>query len=92
METIDTFTLEKKRKPGRALFDAMNFREQGKTGDPLWIWSGDTLMDLTRFQALKMTLKRIEDDHYLFIEAGGFSTRKPPGWKPPYYVMQKTTQ
>jgi hypothetical protein len=32
-------------------------------------------------QALKRRLKTIGDSDYLFIEAGGFSTRNRPGWK-----------
>ena len=31
----------------------------GRTGDPTWAWSDDTLMDLNRYQALKMQVKEI---------------------------------
>ncbi|MGB2820063.1 MAG: hypothetical protein WBF17_03720, partial [Phycisphaerae bacterium] len=57
----------------------------------LWIWSGDTLMDLERNQALKMTVKTVGGSDYLFIEAGGFSARNPKGWQPPLYVMKRQT-
>jgi hypothetical protein len=60
--------------------------------DTLWIWSGDILMDLGRYQALKMTVKEIDRSDYLFIEAGGFSTRNLVGWKPPWYVMKRATE
>jgi|688.fasta_scaffold212492_3 hypothetical protein len=48
-------------------------------------WSGDTLLDLARLEALKMTVK----DDYLFIEAGGFSAKNPLGWKSPLVVMKR---
>ena len=67
----------------------MTFEDGGRTGVPFWIWSGDRLMDLTRYQALKMKLKAIGAEDYLFIEAGGFSTRNKPGWKPSWYVMKR---
>jgi len=46
-------------------------------------------MDLGRYQALKMMLKKIDGSDYLFIEAGGFSTNNPVGWQPPLYVMKR---
>lgn len=55
----------------------------------LWIWSGDTLMNLERNEALKMIVKTIDGGDYLFIEAGGFSTRHFVGWQPPLYVMKR---
>ena len=58
----------------------------------LWIWSGDILMDLGRYQALKTTVKEINRSDYLFIEAGGCSTRNLVGWKPPWYVMKRATE
>jgi len=75
--------------PGRALFTAITFKDKGMTGDGLWIWSGEALMDLERYQALKMTVKTIDGSDYLFIEAGGFSQKNPVGWKPPLYVMKR---
>ena len=30
-----------------------NIKEGGRTDSPVWAWSGDILMDLTKFQALK---------------------------------------
>ncbi|MHC4200441.1 MAG: DUF6288 domain-containing protein, partial [Planctomycetota bacterium] len=78
---------KKARRPRRPPFSAMTFKDGGKTGDLTWIWSGDVLMDLNRYQALKMEVKTIGGGEYLFIEAGGFSTRNKPGWKSPWYVM-----
>ena len=64
----------------------------GKKHDIFWIWSGDTLMDLARNQALKMTLKTIDGSEILFIVAGGFGTRNKPGWKPNLYALQRSAK
>ena len=66
----------------------MTFKEDGRTEDPTWLWSADTLMDLNKYQALKITPRTIAGNLYLFIEAGGFGTRNKPGWKPKWYVMK----
>ncbi len=89
VQKIDEFTLEKKMKPGRAHIKEVTFKDKGLTTIGTWIWSGDTLMDLSRYQALKMKVKRIDGSDYLFIEAGGFSTRNRPGWQSPWYVMKR---
>jgi len=60
-----------------------------KTPFTLPLWSGDILMDLTRYEALKMKIKNIDGEGYLFIEAGGFSARRKPGWKSPWYVLKR---
>ena len=46
-------------------------------------------MDLTRYQALKMTPVNLGGNDYLFVEAGGFGTRKKPGWKPKLLVLAR---
>ena len=89
VKTVDEFKTDKRMNPGRATIRAITFKDKGETDELLWIWSGDTLMDLARNQALKMTVKRVGDDDYLFVEAGGFSTRQREGWKTPYYVMKR---
>ncbi len=65
------------------------FLRNGATADPTWVWSGDVLMDLNRYQALKMTPKTLAGVDYLFIEAGGFSTRNKPDWKSQLIVMKR---
>jgi hypothetical protein len=89
VQEVADFDPAKKSNVRRPLFTAMTFKDGGRTGDPLWVWSGDRLMDLTRYQALKMTVKSIGGSDYLFVEAGGFSTRNKPGWKTPLYVMKR---
>jgi len=89
VKAIDEFTPDKKTDARRARIKGMTFKDQGRTGDAQWIWSGDVLMDLARYQALKMTVKAIGGSDYLFIEAGGFSARNKPGWTSPLYVMKR---
>ena len=68
-------------------FTTMSFKKEGVTGDPTWVWSGDTLMDLNRYQALKIVPKTLSNRDYLFVEAGGFSSRHKPEWKSPWLVL-----
>ncbi len=89
VSTIDDYTPGKRiRTNRRAPLQQVTFKDQGMTDKMMWIWSGDTLMDLTRNQALKMTPTSIDGIEYLFIESGGFSTRNKPGWKPALYVLK----
>ena len=89
VQAIDEFTPDKKMDARRAQIKGVTFKDQGKTGDVQWIWSGDVLMDLNRYQALKMTVKTIGGGDYLFIEAGGFSEKNPVGWRSPWCVMKR---
>ncbi len=79
-------------KAGRARFGKRTFKDEGRTDSVMWLWSGDTLMDLTRYQALKMEVKAVGGEDYLFIEAGGFSPRNPVGWQSPWHVMRRRTK
>ena len=92
VKTIDEFNLEKKMNAGRAPFKKISFLDKGRTDAVTWIWSGDTLMDLGRYQALKTVVKTIDGADYLFIEAGGFSDRHPVGWRSPWCVMKRRTK
>ena len=38
-------------------------------------------------QTLKITRKTLAGNLYLFVEAGGFSTRHKPGWKSKLLVL-----
>jgi hypothetical protein len=67
----------------------ITFKENGRTGDPLKIYSGDTLMDLLHNQALKMTLKTIDGTDYLFVESGGFHEKHGSEWKSTWHVMKR---
>lgn len=66
----------------RAPIKAVTFKGGGLT-------DSGTLMDLDRYQALKMTVKTIGGTEFLFIEAGGFSDKNPAGWESPLIVMKR---
>ena len=85
---VEAFNPTKPTDAGRAPFKEITFKDDGFTSDPLRRWSGDTMIDLAKLQALKMTVK---DDH-LFIEAGGFNEKNPVGWKSPMIVMKRAAK
>lgn len=87
--TIEDFDPEKKPRRGRYAFSSITFKDNGKTGNNMLFWTGHTLMDLKKNQALKMTIKTIGGTDYLFVENGGFSKRHKPDWKTPLNVMKK---
>ena len=87
--SIDEFNLDTKMKRVRPPFTKMTFKDKGMTSEGQWIWSGDALMDLSRYQALKMTVKALGGSDYLFVEVGGFSKRNKPGWRTQLYVMRR---
>jgi hypothetical protein len=91
VKTIDEFTPDKRLNPRQAKITAISFKDNGETDNVTRLWSGDTLMDLTRYEALKMKLTKIDGEEYLFIEAGGFSTRNSPDWKPNLYVLKRNS-
>ena len=86
---IDEFKPDKRLNPRGARFAAINFEDNGETDNATRLWSGDTLMDLTRYEALKMKIMTINNEDYLFIEVGGFSTRNPAGWQSKWYVLKR---
>ena len=75
--------------PRGARTASITFKDNGETDSMTRLWSGDTLMDLTRYEALKMQIREMDGADYLFIEAGGFSTGNKPDWKPNLYVMKR---
>jgi hypothetical protein len=88
--TIEAF--DPAAKPTAAqkpLVTTLHLAEKGETGHPLFVSSGDRLMDLTRYQALMMKTKTIADKEYLFLEVGGFSTRNQAGWTSPWLVFTR---
>jgi hypothetical protein len=89
VKSIDEFTPDKRLNPRGARFAGIGFKGNGETDSVTRLWSGDTLMDLTRYEALKMQVSTIAGQEYLFIEAGGFNTRNPVGWQSSWYVMKR---
>ncbi len=86
---MDDFNPLKPNQLSLAPIPSIDFKNDGRTEQALWIWSGDTLMDLERNQALKMVIKELGGTTYLFIEAGGFSSRNKADWDSPWFVMKR---
>jgi len=86
---IEGFNPAKKGGFPRPIFAQIALTDIGRTSDPRWIWSGDRLMDLTTYQALRMQVKAVAGAPHLFVESGGFSNRQKPGWKSPWLVLVK---
>jgi hypothetical protein len=88
--TIEAFAPTAKPSPtNKPIATTLQLADKGETGNPLLIWSGDRMMDLSRYQALQMKTKKIADKEYLFVEAGGFSTKNKPGWTSPWFVFAR---
>ncbi|MAG93171.1 MAG: hypothetical protein CMJ48_05415 [Planctomycetaceae bacterium] len=92
VRTFEEFTPDKRMNARGARFAGINFKDDGETENVTRLWSGDALMDLTRYEALRMKIDNIGGEEYLFIEAGGFSTRNKPDWKSQLIVMKKQTK
>jgi len=87
---IDIFVPgEQQAERFRPPFGIITFKDGGKTDSAMRIWSGETLMDLSKYQAMKTATKTIAGNTYLFIETGGFSTRHPGGWTSPWVVLKR---
>jgi len=86
---LEAFDPAKPAPINNAPFGGLTLKEDGITDKATRIWSGDTLIDMTRWQALKMTLRTIDGTEYLAVEAGGFSEKNPAGWKSPLIVMKR---
>ncbi len=87
---ISEFDLEaKNQKARRPQVTTITFEEDGTTDSPTRVWSGDTLMDLDKYQALRMKTNIVGNTEYLFIEAGGFSNRHKPDWKTKWHVFTR---
>ena len=88
--TIGEFVPGKAGDVSKAPFKTLSFNADGKTGDALWIWSGDMLMSLERKEALGLTLAKVGLKEYLFVEAGCFDAQNPKGWQSPLCVLERT--
>ncbi|MGI9239505.1 MAG: HEAT repeat domain-containing protein, partial [Verrucomicrobiales bacterium] len=86
---VDDFDPEKKTNPRNAPFTAITLGGGGRTSSPLFAWSGDILMDLDRYQALRMQVRNVGGEEYLFVESGDFNTRHKPGWRSQWFVLKR---
>jgi len=92
VSTIEEFSPSNRRRLRRARVGRLVLEDGGRTDDVTRLWSGDTLMDLSRYEALKMEKRQIEGKSYLFVEAGGFSSRHRADWKSPWYVFERPAE
>ncbi len=86
---LEDFNPEKPRDVNRARIKQVTFKSDGNTNDPIKVWSGDTLMDLEKYQALKMKTVTIDGGEYLLMEEGEFSTQRNPDWKSKWIVLKR---
>ena len=86
---LEDFNPEKPRDANRSRIKQLTFNEDGTTDDSIKIWSGDTLMDLEKYQALKMKIVTIEGVEYLIVEEGEFSTRHKSDWKSKWIILKR---
>ena len=87
--SIEAFIPGKRRRVGRNHIQRRVFAAGGTTDSPAWIWSGDRLLDLSGYQALKMAVREVGGVEHLFVEVGGFRAKNPERWKPQWYVMKR---
>jgi hypothetical protein len=86
--SIEAFDPAKPVGAKSALFKELSLKDNGVTSSKALVWSGDMLLDLNRFEALKILPQTISGTDYLFIEAGGFSVQNKPEWKSPLIVLK----
>lgn len=86
---ISDFDPEKRLENRNPPFETITLKEGGNTSEPTWAWSGDTLMNLDKYFALKMHFHTIGGAEYFFTECDEFSTRHKPGWKSRWHVLKR---
>ena len=89
VSNLEEFNPDKPLNANRAPIKQIKLGDDGLTNLATLIWSGDMLMNLDRYEALKITLRSIGGADYLVIEAGGFSEKHPSGWNPQLIVMKR---
>ncbi len=88
VDAIENFDPSAKQ-PGvrQPLFKSISFKQDGTTDSAVWIWSGDWLMDLDRYEALRTAVKQIDGKEYLFIETGRYNRQTKHGSAVPWQVF-----
>jgi hypothetical protein len=86
--SVAEFDPEKTNPPKKPPVRTITFKEGGKTDNAMRVWTGTTLIDLGRGEALKTGVTRGANG-YLFIEAGGFGAHHAADWQCPYHVFER---
>ncbi len=73
----------------RPPFDQIEIHDGVRTSNPLLLWTGTRLLDVDRREALAVEHHAIDGKAFLFVELGGFSPDRAPGWQPPWLVFEK---
>ena len=78
-----------KNKSARSPFiSSLGILDKGQTDDDLILWTGDHLLDLKRYEALRMVRRKVADADYLFVEGGSFNGKKKPRWESRWLVFK----
>ena len=87
---VDAWTPDMRREGHvRPSFNGLVLNDNGRTDNPIMLWSGDILLDLDKYQALQMRTRTIDGTEYLFVESGGFSNRHNANWRNGWAVLQR---
>jgi hypothetical protein len=87
--SIAEFDPAKKTPVRKAFSKTLSLGPDGLTGHSLLIASGKYLLDLDRYQALRMETRTVAGKKFLFVESGGFNERNKPGWTSPWLVFEQ---
>jgi hypothetical protein len=86
---VDEFSTDKRMNARGARFQSMTFLDGGRTDSPVHVWSGNTLMDLSRYEALRIEARTIDGETILFVEVGGFNARHKVDWRSAWHVLRR---
>jgi len=90
VDSVDDFDPSAKDgKVRRPLFESRTFKDDGTTDEPIWIWSGDWLMDLDNYRALRTRTKTVDGTEYLFVESGNFNRKEEHGTEVLWQVFSR---
>lgn len=86
----DAFDPAKDKNAKNPFIQELSLRDNGKTQDSLFLWSGDYVINLNSYEAMKMERRKIGDQEYLFVETGGFRDNKPRPASDPRWLVFTT--
>ncbi|MFU8781119.1 MAG: DUF6288 domain-containing protein, partial [Kiritimatiellia bacterium] len=92
VQEIRDFDPNARQRPGRGWnprLTEIELADDLRTSDPLLVWTGPMLLDAGRKEALAVRHARMRNNHYIFIEAGGFNASHPDDWTSSWLVFEK---